>query len=99
MSDKLDIPAFETEAEEAAWWNANSDAVEEHMLRKLESGDYTVGVASARVPTTLTLTPSDLTKAKALAEKQGVSYEQYLESLVHRELGRQVEEFEQKTAA
>ena len=90
---KNEIPEFQSEAEEAAWWDAHRDetaawmreAVERRqtttlaeILSKARAGEIQGGID-----------PADIDRARALAEKQGVSCQSYLRKLVREALERE----------
>lgn len=89
MLEELKNKTFASEAEEAAWWEANEDALAEEFERAGAEGRLGHGTALRRasmVAVTIDLDPVDVEKARTLAADQGVPYEKYLQKLVHRAL-------------
>jgi predicted DNA binding CopG/RHH family protein len=88
----LKLPKFENEAEEARWWFENQDLLEEEFHRAATSGTLNRGTAMRRAmeaASTVQLDPSDISKARALAEKRGLDYQAYLQTLIHEALERE----------
>ncbi len=97
MAEKLKLPKFASEAEEAQWWfdhrddevtKAFEDAAAEGTLRtgsvaSLGLNENAAGVAPA---TTIRLDPDDVSRARALAAQRGLRYHTYLKMLVHEAL-------------
>lgn len=88
----LHIPAFATEAEEAAWWDSNREAVSEELAqaaregrlrRRAEHADDTVGVPK------LTLNEEDLLRAHEAARRRGITLLEYVRLAVHEALARE----------
>lgn len=94
MAEKLKIPSFASEAEEAQWWYAHRDKVTEAFERAAASGELKSGSAarlareraSGTTPTTIRLDPEDVSRAHTLASKHGVRYQTYLKMLLHEAL-------------
>jgi predicted DNA binding CopG/RHH family protein len=84
------------EAEEAAWWDANSErlmieAAKRGTLKRgtLEQVWAEMKTAAQREETrllSLRIPVSDIERAKAQAEKKGMGYQTYLKSLLHQAL-------------
>ena len=95
MADKLKIPKFASEAEEAQWWYDHRDelakAFEEAAARgEVHTGsaaklarERTVGITPT---TTIRLDPEDISRARSLAAKRGLRYQTYLKMLLHEAL-------------
>jgi predicted DNA binding CopG/RHH family protein len=98
MSQKLEIPIFATESEEADWWYENRVLVEKEFHNAIAEGRVKQGVpippSQRRIQTTISLDPVDSKKAHAIAAKRGLKYETYLEMLVHQELEHATEAVE-----
>jgi len=95
------LPAFSSEAEEAAWWYENREKHDEEFAKAFEEGRVQRGgivqrLAAARKAATLTLAAEDALKAVILAEKKGIEVQTYLNDLIHEAL---VKELELNTAA
>jgi len=95
MSQKLDIPVFATETEEADWWYDHRDLVEKEFHTAVAEGRVKRGLpippSQRMVETTIALNASDSRKAHAIAAKRGLKYETYLEMLLHQELEQTTE--------
>jgi predicted DNA binding CopG/RHH family protein len=97
MTDKLKLPKFANEAEEAQWWfdhrdegaKAFEDAVAEGKLgagsvaRLARKENTSFG---ATPTTTIRLNPDDISRARTLAAHRGLRYQTYLKMLVHEAL-------------
>jgi predicted DNA binding CopG/RHH family protein len=85
------------EAEEAAWWDANSERL---MLEAAKRGTLRVGTLEQLVaemktakakaekpyPISLRIPAGDIEMAKEQAQKKGMGYQTYLKSLLHQAL-------------
>ena len=98
MIRKPNIPKFESEAEEAAWWDKHRDETAQWMEEAAAAGQTTnlAGVlqrARQRAGTTPTVSiridPNDITRARSLAAKKGLRYQTYLKMLLHQALERE----------
>ena len=94
----LVIPKFATETEEADWWYANRDLVEQEFLDAAAEGRLGRGTlkkraqeaeAKQRAESFVTLDDADLKKARAAAERRGMPYPAFLTMLVHQALERE----------
>ena len=90
----LKIPKFATEAEEAQWWFDNQDMLARDFAEAAANGTLKHGTAMRRAleleaASTVQLDPSDISKARALAEKRGLDYQAYLQTLIHEALERE----------
>ncbi len=86
---KSEMPAFSSEAEEAAWWPAQEDRLADELERRAAAGQLTRGsvVRRAALPTTtIRLAPQDIELARAQAERKGLRYQTYLKMLLHEAL-------------
>jgi predicted DNA binding CopG/RHH family protein len=96
MLEELKKKTFANEAEEAAWWEANEDALADEFEKAGEEGRLGHGTAIKRASQssiTICLEPEDIAKARAQAAERGLLYEEYLQMIVHgalqnAELGR-----------
>src|SRR5690348_10563828 len=90
-------PPFESEAQEADWWAKNQDFIADRFEQAKASGKLGKGTVarSAREqagqskssPTvTIRLAKDDLSRAQALAAHRGLSYQNYIEMLLHEAL-------------
>src|SRR5258705_12490814 len=87
----LKVPDFRSESEEADWWYANRELVEDlldkHGRRVGNGIDLEVELVK---PTTkaisIRLAEPDIKRAKALAARKGVGYQTYIRSVLHEAL-------------
>jgi hypothetical protein len=98
MSDKLRLPKFTSEAEEAQWWfDHRDDEVAKAFEDAAAAGKLRTGsvaglareenAASGITPTTtIRLDPDDISRARTLAAQRGLRYQTYLKMLVHEAL-------------
>jgi predicted DNA binding CopG/RHH family protein len=87
--EKLVVPKFETEAEEAKWWFDNQDALDQEFAQAAAEGRLGVGTVARRMgipTTTIRLDPGDIALAREQAAKRGLKYQTYLKMLVHEAL-------------
>jgi predicted DNA binding CopG/RHH family protein len=97
MSQKLMIPKFQSEAEEAEWWDQHRAETAQWMEEAVTAGETTTlsailerarersGGAST---VTIRVDPPDAERARALAAQKGVPCETYLKTLLHDALDR-----------
>ena len=84
---QISIPTFNTEAEEAEWWDAHPDAATELMRQALVTGK-----ARRKVPlrtVTMRLSLPDIEAAQDLAQRRGLPYQTYIKMLLHEAIGRE----------
>jgi predicted DNA binding CopG/RHH family protein len=95
MADKLKIPKFSSEAEEAQWWYDHRDELTEAFEDAAAQGELGSGSAARLASegatggtpaTTIRLAPEDISRARALASKSGLRYQTYLKMLLHEAL-------------
>ena len=99
MSRKLAIPAFSSEAEDAAWHQTHKRPLEREMARRLREGTtLTAKEAAARAsakrslrPITIRLPAEDIAAAQELAARKGIRYQAYIRALLREALERQGE--------
>ena len=85
---QIKIPAFKTESDEANWWDANPDIATELMSKALKAE-----TARRKVPlqtVTIRLPVTDLTIARANAERKGLPYQTYIKMILHSALEKDV---------
>jgi len=91
--EKRIIPKFASEAEEADWWFDNRELLADQFEQAAKEGRLGRGTAMQRLgippPTMIRLEPNDMTRAKSIAEKKGLPYQAYLESVIHEALDRE----------
>jgi predicted DNA binding CopG/RHH family protein len=87
----LKVPDFRSESEEADWWYANRDLVEDLLDkhgRRVGNG-IDLEVELVKPPTkaiSIRLAEPDIKRAKALAARKGVGYQTYIRSVLHEAL-------------
>jgi predicted DNA binding CopG/RHH family protein len=86
MKKKLTVPKLATEAEEAKWWDAQMDTVEENLIEAIEDGTAARNTARASRNVTIRMAEADLTLARKQAEEKGLPYQTYIKSVLHEEL-------------
>lgn len=94
------MPAFATEAEEAAWWYANREqhgkellagvkTGEAHVLTKAKLQERITSSKKASAPVvSLRIPAADLALARKQAEQKGLPYQTYIKSLLHETLAQ-----------
>ncbi|MGO9268686.1 MAG: hypothetical protein ACLQOO_00235 [Terriglobia bacterium] len=97
MSRKFTIPKFQSESEEAEWWDQHHEETAQWMEEAVATGETTTlsavldrarersGGASA---VTIRIDPPDAERARALAAEKGLACETYLKTLLHDALDR-----------
>ncbi len=92
MEERLIVPKFATEDEEAHWWFEHQDLMLAEFKRAAAEGRLGRGTLAQRgntPTTTIRLDPADITKARAAAEKRGLKYQTYLKMLIHEALEKE----------
>ena len=101
MIRKPDIPEFQSEAEEAEWWDQHREETAEWMEKAAADNETTTlsdVIQQARqragaIPTvSISIDPDDITRARSLAAKRGLRYQTYLQMLLHEALQREERE-------
>ncbi len=87
--EELKDKTFATEAEEAAWWEANEDAMAEEFEKAMTAG--TVGgallvVRDAESVTKIQLDSEEIATVAAQAAERGLRYHTYLKMIIHEAL-------------
>jgi hypothetical protein len=96
MIVKPSIPKFESEAEEAEWWDQHREETARWVEEAVAAGRTTTLSAilnrirqeSGRPSVMVDLDPADAARARALATRRGVPLETYLRTLLHEALER-----------
>lgn len=99
MSGKAErpkVPKFDTEAEEARWWDQHMGMVEHELMKAMAAGTVRRGTAlkltrqvrSAR-NITIRMPEKDLERLHRLADKKGIGYQTYMKMLVREALDRE----------
>jgi predicted DNA binding CopG/RHH family protein len=94
---ELVIPAFRSEAEEAAWWDAHRKQVEAEIRWRMKAGRTTTltevmeKAKRKRLlqPVTIRLETDDVDAARRLAAGKGIGYQTYIRSLLSEALRRE----------
>lgn len=92
MVEKMDIPVFKTEDEEARWWAGQETSIAQEFEDAAAKGQVSRGTAARRAAlptTTIRLDPQDIELARAQAERKGLRYQTYLKMLLHEALRSQ----------
>jgi len=80
------MPRFETEAEEAAWWDAHPEII-------TKAFEHAYGKGSRERPPTKTVTirlsVEDMARARRLAARKGLAYQTLVKMLLHEALTRE----------
>ena len=83
---RVDFPAFRSEAEEAAWWDAHPEVITKAFERA-----YGKPGSRAAQPVTIRLPVEDVAKARRMAVAKGLRYQTLVKSLLHEALARVAE--------
>lgn len=86
MPNKVDVPNFQSEAEEATWWDSHPEVVTEIMSLAVRAG---TARRSALKTVTMRIPESDLAMAQQLADQKGLPYQTYIKVLLHEALTRE----------
>ena len=89
MLEELKNKTFANEAEEAAWWESNEDALLEDFEKATAEGRVGIGTVAKRTAlpsTTIRLDPDDIAKARVQAAERGLRYQTYLKMIIHEAL-------------
>jgi predicted DNA binding CopG/RHH family protein len=79
---RLNAPEFKTEAEEAAWWDENSDKVTDLLIKFGRRSPVKTQSITMRLPV------QDIERARGIADKRGIGYQTLIKSLLHDALKR-----------
>ena len=96
---KRAVPAFASEAEEAAWWYRNRNLHDVEFAAAVKSGEAQaltgerlrerIEASKAKTPAqviSLRVAAADLAMARRQAERKGLPYQTYIKSLLHETL-------------
>ena len=89
MAQKLEVPKFADEADEARWWFDNREAVSDQFELAAEEerlGHGTVARRAQAAALAAALDPEDAERARVQAARRGMEYHAYLRMVVHRAL-------------
>ncbi len=79
----VDAPEFQSEAEEADWWDRHQDLIADLLLKYGRRGAVPTKNVSVRLPVT------DIERARKLAAKRGVGYQTLIKTLLHEALKKE----------
>jgi predicted DNA binding CopG/RHH family protein len=95
-ADRPKVPKFDSEAEEAKWWDDNPDIAEGELLKAMRDGTVRRGTAQqlARQSKTsknitIRIPVDDIERARRLADRKGLGYQTYMKMLLHEALNRE----------
>ncbi len=96
-TQRLSVPKFATEVEEARWWDRNSKTVEKRLTAALKAGTAQTGTAQRLLKEvreskniTIRMPVAEIERARALADKKGIGYQTYMKMLLREALDREV---------
>jgi predicted DNA binding CopG/RHH family protein len=91
--ERMVVPKFKTEAEEAQWWYDNREKVEDALISAMDNGTVQRGTAQrltggarASRNVTIRMVEADLDLARKQAEEKGLPYQTYIKSVLHEAL-------------
>lgn len=91
--ERILVPKFKTEAEEAQWWFDNRDKVEDALINAMDNGTIRhdtaqrlTSEARASRNVTIRMAEADLDLARKQAEEKGLPYQTYIKSVLHEAL-------------
>jgi len=93
---KRKVPHFQTEREEASWWDRNRTeldkdfvkAAQKGRLKRLDTSALRKRVAATTKVISLRMLEDDLALAREQASAKGLPYQTFLKSLLHEALRR-----------
>jgi predicted DNA binding CopG/RHH family protein len=97
LENKVEMPRFASEAEEAQWWFDHREETAGLMEQAVSEGrttslDAVLGKNrnGGSTPTvSIRIDPSDLARARVQAQKRGLRYQTYLKMVLHEALERE----------
>jgi len=91
--ERIVVPKFKTEAEEAQWWYINREKIEDVLINAMDSGTIRRGTSQrlateARVSrnVTIRMAEADLDLGRKQVEEKGLPYQTYIKSVLHEAL-------------
>ncbi|WP_142988331.1 hypothetical protein [Granulicella rosea] len=103
---ELQMPKFQSEKEEAEWWDANPNFALQVLERAKGEGTLGHGTVSRRAAAldaakqaSIALDPVDIAMAARQSERKGLDRQTYLKALLHEALLREEESQDQSSAA
>jgi len=96
MKPRKTVPHFESEADEATWWDDHQGMVEKNLLEGIAKGTAPRGTAArlsrqlrASNNITIRIAVEDIDRARRLAEVKGIGYQTLMKMLLHEALARE----------
>jgi predicted DNA binding CopG/RHH family protein len=89
MLEELRGKTFANEAEEAAWWEANEEALADAFEKSTAEGQIGYGtlvITGDSSVAKVLLDPDDIAKAHVQAAERGLRYQTYLKMIIHEAL-------------
>jgi predicted DNA binding CopG/RHH family protein len=93
---EMKIPEFESEAQEARWWDEHRDLVEENLIQAMRdcttqrgSAQRLVKESRASKNITIRMPLADLERARQLSARKGLAYQTFIKMLLHEALDRE----------
>ena len=91
---QLDTPEFKNEKEEAEWWDANEKLLLTEFQKAADDGTLGHGILARKEMTASTrvnLDPQDAELARKQARHQGIDFQVYVQTLLHKALQQEAE--------
>ncbi len=92
-SDQQHKPLFSNEQEEAAWWDAHPEILTQQFQKAKQEGRLLrlsqTDLPGASETVTVRIPNEEVTRARHLAAKRGLSYQDYLKMLLHNALNEE----------
>ena len=94
MAQKMTVPHFGDEAEEAQWWFDNQEQFADDLFRAIKDGSAGRGTAVKRALAEhgIIPEPEDIADAWRLSRKKGIPYDDLIKQLIHEGLQRAAEQ-------
>ena len=91
MPTSIAIPRFESEREEAQWWDAHPEVVTALFLKAKKEGrlERLPRIRGATKSVTIRMPITDLETAQEIADKRGLPYQAFIKGLLHQALERE----------
>jgi len=102
LMKQVAIPAFSSEAAEAAWWDNHRSEIEAEIRRRMKQkrpltlGNLIRGSKPSQ-PITLRIPKEDLETARRLAARKGLGYQTYIKMLLREALAENAGELSKRT--
>lgn len=87
------VPEFGNEEQEAQWWDAHKEQVENQLVAAMRDGTARRGTAQRLVSEargskniTIRMPISDLERARTLSARKGLAYQTFIKMLLHEAL-------------